>query len=280
MFFLIALRGWRIAAGLERFCEIYPGHYLIDTLAGSDNGLAIVNPYTLKHMHPFKMIAAVLPVLLQLGCSNPADKVPAASVGSSTNAGEAEKVETAAAGAAQDRYFVIQTNASKIGFIGSKVTGRHNGGFRNFKGELVVKGEKIADSGNKIVIDTASLWTDTDRLTGHLKSPDFFAVQQFPNATFESTSVTQKGTNWTVAGNLTLHGVTKAISFPASINVSADAVDIKAQFYINRFDFSMKYPGKADDLVRKEVVIKLDIKAAPGRAELKSAAMSSELKRT
>jgi polyisoprenoid-binding protein YceI len=232
-------------------------------------------------MHRLKFLGSVLPVLLlQLGCSNPADKVPAAAVGSDTNASETEKVQTAAVGATQDRYFAIQTNASTIGFIGSKVTGRHNGGFRSFKGELAVKGDKIADAGNKIVIDTASLWTDTDRLTGHLKSPDFFAVQQFPTATFESASVTQKGTNWTVAGNLTLHGISKQISFPASITISGDAVGIKAQFYINRFDFNMKYPGKADDLIRKEVVIKLDIKAAPGRAELKSASMSAGLKRT
>src|SRR5437868_3392009 len=166
-------------------------------------------------MQRVKMIGAVLPIFLQLACSNPADKVPAAAVSSSTNAADADKVQTAATDATQDHYFVIQTNSSQIGFIGSKVTGRHNGGFRSFRGELAVQGDKIADTGNKVVIDTPSLWTDTDRLTGHLKSPDFFGVQQFPSATFESTSVTQKGTNWTVAGNLTLHGVTKQISFPA-----------------------------------------------------------------
>src|SRR3954469_8220858 len=117
-------------------------------------------------MQRVKMIGAVLPVLLQLSCSNPADKVPAASVGSSTNAAETEPAQTAATDATQDHHFVIQTNSSQIGFIGSKVTGRHNGGFRSFKGELAVKGEKIADTGNKVVIDTPSLWTDTDRLTG------------------------------------------------------------------------------------------------------------------
>ena len=186
---------------------------------------------------------------------------------SSTNSTGSEAVAVSG----QDRYFLIETNSSRIGFIGSKVTGRHNGGFRSFTGELVVKGGKIADLGNKVVIDTSTLWADNERLMTHLKSPDFFGVQQFPTATFESTAVTQNGTNSTVAGRLTLHGITRHISFPASISVSADAVDIKAQFYINRFDFNMKYAGKADDLIRKEVVIRLDIKAAPGRAEFKSA---------
>jgi len=142
------------------------------------------------------------------------------------------------------------------------------------------KGDKISDTGNKIVIQTASLWADNDRLTGHLKSPDFFNVQQFPTATFVSTSVSQQATNSTITGNLTLHGITKQISFPASIVVAADSVEVKAQFYINRLDFGMKYAGKADDLIRKEVVIKLNMKAAPGRAEFKTATTSIATQRS
>jgi hypothetical protein len=74
----------------------------------------------------------------------------------------------------------------------------------------------------------------------------------------------------TVTGDLTLHGVTKSISFPAKIEATDGAVDVTAEFAINRFDFEIKYPGRANDLIRKEVVLKLKVKAAPGRADFNS----------
>jgi len=150
------------------------------------------------------------------------------------------------------------------------VTGMHKGGFRKFAGEFHVTGGKVAGTGNKVVIDTTSLWADNERLTGHLKSPDFFGVAQHPTAIFETISVAQNTTNFTVTGNLTLHGVKKQISFPADIKVSNDSADVTARFFLDRFDFQMKYPGKADDLIRKEVVLTLNIKATPGKADFQS----------
>ena len=116
-------------------------------------------------------------------------------------------------------------------------------------------------SGSKVLIDTTSIWADNNRLTGHLKSPDFFDVAQFPTATFETLSITPQATNSLVTGNLTLHGVTKQISFPASIQIASDSLDLIANFVLNRFDFDIKYAGKADDLIRRDVVLKLKIKA-------------------
>jgi polyisoprenoid-binding protein YceI len=84
-----------------------------------------------------------------------------------------------------------------------------------------------------------------------------------PTAIFETTAITPQATNSLVTGNLTLHGVTKQISFPADIKVSEAAVEVGAEFFINRFDFGIQYPGKANDLIRKEVVLKLKVKAAP-----------------
>jgi hypothetical protein len=117
------------------------------------------------------------------------------------------------------------------------------------------------------VIDTSSLFADDARLTGHLKSADFFAVSQYPTATFVSTAIEEKGTNTMVTGDLTLHGVTKSISFPAKIKMSNDAVNVTARFAINRSDFEIKYPGMANDLIREQVVLMLNVKSSPGRAE-------------
>jgi polyisoprenoid-binding protein YceI len=210
-------------------------------------------------MNALKNLLVIAPVLLAWGCSNPADKVPAATV-SNTNS-----TETANASSAATRTYVIASDSSSIEFVGSKVTGSHRGGFKKFDGQLAVADGHLASTGSKVVIDTTSIWTDTDRLTAHLKSDAFFNVAQIPTATFETTSVADHGTNTVITGNLTLHGVTKQISFPAQVQVADDAVNLKAEFAINRFDFEIKYRGKPDDLIRKEVVLKLNVKAPAGQ---------------
>jgi len=96
-------------------------------------------------------------------------------------------------------------------------------------------------------------------LTGHLSSPDFFDVPSHPTSTFTVASI-EAGT---VTGNLNLHGVSKSISFPATISVASDKVAVKAEFAINRKDFGINYPGKTDDLIRDNVVINLDLSAVP-----------------
>lgn len=199
------------------------------------------------------------------GCSkNPAENVPAADVRAATNA-------TAAATApASGQPYAIDAKNSTISFVGSKVTGKHDGGFKNFAGQITVVNGAVAPTGNKVVIDTTSIWSDSDRLTGHLKNQDFFNVPKYPTSTFETTGIEKTATNYLVTGNLTLHGVTKQIAFPANIEVKPDAVTLTSEFFLNRFDFEMKYPGKADDLIRQEVVLKLNIKAVPGQASLEA----------
>jgi polyisoprenoid-binding protein YceI len=145
------------------------------------------------------------------------------------------------------------------------VTHTHQGGFKNFAGKINVADGKIVGT-PEIKISTQSLWADDPRLTGHLKSKDFFDVEQFPVATFTVTAIESSGAQHTVTGNLNLHGVTKSISFPANIQVADDALTVKAEFAINRRDFNINYPGMPNDLIRDNVVIKLDLKATPGAA--------------
>lgn len=216
-------------------------------------------------MNSIKTVLPLFPLVLLLGCSNPAKDLPAASVDKAS----APATNAEAATELEGRYFVFGSTNSAIAFTGSKVTGSHNGGFRNFTGEFKVVNGQLAGSGNKVVIDTSSLFADNPRVAGHLKSPDFFGVAQNPTATFTSTAIEQKGTNTIVTGDLNLHGVTKSISFPAKIQVTDEEVKVTGVFFINRLDFEIKYPGAPNDLIRKEVVLRLNIKAAPGRADFK-----------
>jgi polyisoprenoid-binding protein YceI len=233
-----------------------------------------------------KKLFALPMLLILLGCSNPADNVPAASVGpastataegtgdagastdSSTASDSAEATPaqtppTDVAGA----VYTFGPETSKIEFTGSKVTGKHDGGFKEFSGQLRVADGRLADSGIQVEIITDSLWSDSERLTGHLKNQDFFEVETYPTAAFQSTAIKPADSGITITGDLTLHGVTKSISFPAQVEIAEDQVHLTSEFYINRFDFDIKYGGKPDDLIREEVVIRLDVTAAPGSAE-------------
>src|SRR6185295_16300778 len=94
------------------------------------------------------------------------------------------------------------------------------------------------------------------------KSPDFFDVQKYPKAHFESTSITpggSAGATHTITGLLDLHGVKKTIKFPATINVSPKEVRVKSEFALNRKEFGIAYPGAPDDLIRDDVLMKLDL---------------------
>lgn len=194
------------------------------------------------------LLLFVLAVLPFAGCANPADKTEDAKVAEAVDA-----VKTVA-----DAKTYVISGDSTISFVGSKVTGSHDGGFKDFSGTIAVANGMIAPS-SQIMIQMVSLWSDSNRLTGHLKNSDFFDVPNFPTAEFVVTSLSENGE---LTGNLTMRGVTKSITFPAEIDVSDSSVSLKAEFDIKRFDWGIAYKGKADDLIRDEVVIKLDVTAS------------------
>lgn len=158
----------------------------------------------------------------------------------------------------------ITPENSKVEFTGSKVTGKHDGGFKQFTGNIDLVNNKPEESKVFVEIDIDSMFSDDEKLTGHLKSADFFDVAKFPKASFTSTKIvpdTAKGANnYTVSGDFDLHGVKKEITFPATITVGDADVAVKSEFAINRKDFGIVYAGKTDDLIRDDVVIKLDLK--------------------
>jgi len=196
----------------------------------------------------------ILGLLLFAACSNPASDKAKALTGEATSA---------PASSAQGERYLITPQNSKIEFVASKVTGSHNGSFKDFSGVVEYAGQP-ENSRVKIDIQTNSVSTDTDQLTNHLKTPDFFDVAKFPQATFNSTQIKTGGdigASHTVTGNFTLHGATKSISFPATITVAPDAVTVESTFSINRKDFGLNYAGAADNLIRDDVVIALHIKA-------------------
>ncbi len=108
------------------------------------------------------------------------------------------------------------------------------GGFEEFFGMVEVADGKV--TALNVDIDMNSVFTFQDKLTNHLKNADFFDTNEFPHAKFVASNVAEDGT---VTGELTLHGVTKEITFPADIDISDDGISLQAKFQVNRFDFNM-----------------------------------------
>ena len=208
-------------------------------------------------MRKYKIVGlCLLLTLVAVACSDPAANKPKASVGNAAPESGAPKTG--------GETLTISPENSKVDFVAAKVTRSHNGAFKQFSGAIDLVNYSIEQSIVTINIDTASVTTDEDQLTGHLKTADFFDVAKYPKATFVSTKIepnTANGATHTITGNFDLHGVKKSISFPATIQVSPDSVSANAEFSINRKDFGINYPGKADDLIRDGVVIKLTIRA-------------------
>jgi len=203
----------------------------------------------------YLMVVAM--ALVVSACADPAANKPKAQT--------AEPTTTNTAGSPSDlksngTALSITPENSKIEFTGSKVTGKHDGGFKSFKGMIDLVGEKAESSKVAVEIEMASVFADAEKLTSHLQTADFFEVEKYPRATFASTKIEPAaGGGHSVTGDLELRGVKKSVTFPATIVIRPDAVEVKAEFSINRKDFGIVYAGKADDLIRDDVVIRLDL---------------------
>lgn len=185
--------------------------------------------------------------------------------------------------------YKVDPSASKVEWVGTKVSGYHSGEVKISGGEVTVDNGNV--TGGNFTMDMTSINTtgpegsdaeSNGKLTGHLKSPDFFDVENHKEAKFEITEVTPfSGTvaeedntrqediseykvsdpTHTVSGNLTIKGVTKNISFPAKITTTDGSIDAIAKFNIDRSQWNITYPGKPDDLIRNDIHLGIAIKA-------------------
>jgi len=154
---------------------------------------------------------------------------------------------------AKDGSALTMMDGATVEWVGAKVTAEHNGGFRQVSGAAIVSDGILLQFDAQVQI--SSLFSDREKLTKHLVGPDFFDADKFANASFESTKIDQgKAT-----GFLSLHGVRKAITFPVKIETTATGSHVQAEMTINRQDFGISYPGRVDDLIKDDVLIRADV---------------------
>lgn len=139
--------------------------------------------------------------------------------------------------------FVIKPSNADLKWEGKKVTGKHNGHILLKSGELELKGDKIVDG--TFVIDMQSLIVEdlpagemNDKLSGHLKSDDFFGVEAFPTAklVFKGSSKF-KDNKAKVKADLTIRDKTNAIEF----EVTRENDKYMAEIVVDRSKYNVKY---------------------------------------
>jgi polyisoprenoid-binding protein YceI len=174
--------------------------------------------------------------------------------------------------------FEIDPVHSSVGFTIRHIVSNVKGRFTDFSGAIVYDPKKIENSSVNVVIKAASLDTDNEKRDNHLRSPDFFEVEKYPEIIFKSTKVVKEGEKYILHGLFTMHGVEKSVSFPFEILGVAPGpggvqrAGFEAETKLNRKDYGIIWNRTLDQgglLLGEEVKINLSIEAAEKTEEKK-----------
>ncbi|CAM4133178.1 YceI family protein [Listeria booriae] len=147
------------------------------------------------------------------------------------------------------------------------------GAFKNFSADLTLDPEDLTTANLSFTVDAASIDTRQEQRDGHLKSPDFFDVENHPSITFQSTNIVADGSNeYKVTGDLTIRTITKPITFnveyegtskdPMSGNMVAG---FEGTGKFNRKDFELNYNAVLETggvLIGDEVKLNIQIEVS------------------
>jgi len=167
--------------------------------------------------------------------------------------------------------FAIDKAHSEITFQVRHLITKVRGRFADFEGSVTFDEARPEQSSATLTVNAASINTsEADRDT-HLKSADFFAVDQFPTLTFKSRRVTRTGADtFDVVGDLTIHGVTKEVTLPATYLGTAkdpwgnSRAGFESELTLNRKDFGLTWNAALETggfLVGDEVKVGFSVQA-------------------
>jgi polyisoprenoid-binding protein YceI len=179
------------------------------------------------------------------------------------------------AAAAQAANWKVDQSHTTVGFAVSHIFTSVQGRFDRFDGTITFDPEKPESAVVRATVEAASINTNNEKRDKHLRSGDFFDVEKHPTLSFESTSgVTEmKNNRGKLAGNLTIHGVTKPVVFDVTFrgqgkdpsgNVRAG---FAASLNINRKDYGLNWNEVLETgglLVGEEVEIRIDVEGILG----------------
>lgn len=170
--------------------------------------------------------------------------------------------------AAVETYDIDPVHSS-VAFTVRHLVSKVPGNFTQFSGELKVDRDNLEASSVSATIQSKSVNTSNEKRDAHLKSKDFFAAVDFPTIAFQSTSWKKTGENtFDVAGDLTIHGVTKPVVLKTTLLGFGDGMmpgqkvsGWEASTTINRRDFGVNGPAMLGRAVGDEVTIAISIES-------------------
>lgn len=154
---------------------------------------------------------------------------------------------------------VIDKAHSQINFIADSRLISARGHFATWDAEIALDAANLASSSVTITIDAASIDTRVDRRDTHLKSADFFDVEQHPKITFTSTAVRPKAEGQLdIEGDLTIRGTTKRITVPASmVFYEAGVGRFRGEFVLKRSEYGVSYDSRVNP-IKDDVTVQWD----------------------
>ena len=167
--------------------------------------------------------------------------------------------------------YVLDPAHTRIGFSArhAMVT-KVRGQFDEFEGTAHVDTENPAASTVSVTIQAASVTTGQAQRDGHLKSPDFFDVETYPQITFVSTDVERDGTEWSITGDLTINAVTKPVTVLFEETGEAKdpfgnlRVGFEGSVTLNRTEWDLTWNSPLETggvLVSEKVTLEFDVSA-------------------
>ena len=167
--------------------------------------------------------------------------------------------------------YTIDTTHSRLGFVArhAMVT-KVRGSFADWEGTAHIDTANPAASSVTLTIKAASVATGSPDRDGHLQSPDFFDVENFPEWTFASTAVSREGDEWTITGDLTIKGVSRPVTIEFEEGGSARdpfgnlRVGFEGDTTVNRKDWGLSWNAALETgglLVSEKIKLEFDISA-------------------
>ncbi len=214
-------------------------------------------------MRRLMIYSAIISLGMIYSCAGPEGK--------KANIGEADTIIANTEGA--DKYS-IDPATGLVEWKGFKPTGQHNGTLAIKSGSLYMN--ENTPVGGEFVIDMQSLKVldiqDPEfnvKLTGHLRSPDFFDVEANPEAKFVITQIVrskESKTSYTLTGNLTIKGISKSVSFVTDVTTEGESfTGSTPEFTIDRAAYDIKFKSKKffddlkDDFINDEIALVIKI---------------------
>lgn len=160
------------------------------------------------------------------------------------------------------RTYAIEPTRSQIRFEAVSRFVNAAGTFGRFGGEVQLDDARPESARARLEVEVASIDTRNRQRDDHLRSEDFFDAPRHPRATFVASEVRRDGERWVVSGQLTIRGITHALTLPVVVTPAGAGLRIQGEFTLSRRAFGVSYQSFLNP-IQDGVRVWVDLAVAP-----------------